>query len=98
MTRPPAPIPDNSNPKSGSYQPAIGTTTWGQGCLFPGLFPTPAPAGLYGLPSMSVFNGTNPKNGGWKNFVDSHGKPFKSQNACTDFVENNDDQGNDNSH
>ena len=38
------------------------------------------------------------KNGGWKNFVDSHGKPFKSQNACTDLVENNDDQGNDNSH
>ena len=63
-----APIPNDSAPVSGSYQPAIGTTLAGEGCLFPGLFPTPAPAGPYGSPSLSVFNGTDP-NGTWSLYV-----------------------------
>src|SRR5262249_61341695 len=63
-----AQIPDSSAPVSGSYQPAIGTTSNGDGCRFPASFPAPAPAGPYGSPSMSVFNGTDP-NGMWSLYV-----------------------------
>jgi subtilisin-like proprotein convertase family protein len=64
-----APLPESA-PASGSYQPTLGTSVvgGGDGCQVPSSFPAPAPAGPYGAPSMSVFNGTDP-NGTWSLYV-----------------------------
>jgi subtilisin-like proprotein convertase family protein len=56
-------IPDAGPVSSGTYQPTRGIEN--SSCIVPGSFPDPAPAGPYGSPSLSVFNGTNP-NGTWQ--------------------------------
>jgi FIMAH domain len=63
-----ASLPDDSAPASGAYRPTIGTTGVGDGCRAPSSFPASAPAGPYGSPALSVFNGTSP-NGTWSLFV-----------------------------
>jgi len=55
-------LPDAGQIVSGTYKPSIGSF-----CT-PVSFPFPAPAGPYGSPSLSVFNGTNP-NGPWSLYV-----------------------------
>jgi subtilisin-like proprotein convertase family protein len=50
---------------SGTYKPSVGVSS--AGCLAPGSFPDPAPAGPY-TSSLSVFNGSDP-NGTWKLYV-----------------------------
>jgi subtilisin-like proprotein convertase family protein len=51
---------------SGTYKPSTGTV-WTSVCSEPP-FPSPAPGGPYGSPSLSVFNGTDP-NGTWSLYV-----------------------------
>jgi hypothetical protein len=60
-------IPDQGPLVSGTYQPIRGTDHTGS-CQTPASFPAPAPAGPYGSPSLSVFNGSDP-NGTWKLYV-----------------------------
>jgi subtilisin-like proprotein convertase family protein len=59
-------LPDEGQIVSGTYKPTLGTANFG--CAVPTSFPTPAPAGPYGPPSLAVFNGTNP-NGSWSLYV-----------------------------
>jgi subtilisin-like proprotein convertase family protein len=59
------PLPDTSQLSSGTYQPTRGSASE---CYMPSSLPAPAPAGPYGSPSLSVFNGTNP-NGTWQLYV-----------------------------
>jgi subtilisin-like proprotein convertase family protein len=61
-------LPDRAQITAGTFKPTQGTTTPGEdGELVPANFPSPAPSGPYG-PSLSVFDGTDPK-GTWKLFV-----------------------------
>ena len=60
-------LPDAGPLSSGTYQPTSSGTE-NSSCEVPSSFPDPAPAGPYGPPSLSVFNGTDP-NGTWKLYV-----------------------------
>ena len=60
-------LPDAGPLSSGTYQPTSSGTE-SSSCEVPSSFPDPAPAGPYGPPSLSVFNGTDP-NGTWKLYV-----------------------------
>ena len=55
-------LPDAAPIVSGTYKPSIGPI------CNPPSFPSPAPAGPYASPSLSVFNGTDP-NGTWSLYV-----------------------------
>lgn len=60
-------LPDNSLISAGAYRPTDGTDRVLDGQAFSGVFPAPAPAGLYSL-SLSVFDGLS-ANGLWSLYL-----------------------------